>query len=80
MIFQALDYGFSDTEERLLSAPLEQVIERMTGCDISAAEDNRSQLNQSYEDEGIERDTEPLEQKEQFTLQEVIDVSRHALI
>ena len=71
VIFQALDYGFSDTEERLLSAPLERLIERMTGCDV--VDENRSHLNQSYEDEGIVHDEET--HPEQITFEEVIQVN-----
>ena len=66
-MFQALDYGLSESEERLLSAPLEQLIEKMTGCD---QEDDE----QTHEDEGIENDTES-ECKEKITLEQVLEVS-----
>jgi hypothetical protein len=47
VLFRALDYGLRDDEERSLSAPLEALIDRLTG----AAADDEAR------DEGIECET-----------------------
>lgn len=52
VVFQALDFGLSETEEQKLSPPLEQLIARMTGNDI----DEETTKDDKEDDEGIEDD------------------------
>ena len=51
-MFQALDYGLSETEEQKLSPPLEQLIARMTGSDL----EDDVVTDDKDDDEGIEED------------------------
>ena len=53
VVFQALDYGLSDTEEQKLSPALEQLIEQMTGSD---SDDDKRGDDDDADDEGIEHD------------------------
>ena len=54
VVFQALDYGLSEAEEQKLSAPLEELLEKMTGSESDEGEDG--------EDEGIEGDVPPMDE------------------
>ena len=54
VVFQALDFGLSDTEEQKLSPALEQLIEQMTGSDSD--DDKRGDNDDDADDEGIEHD------------------------
>ncbi len=65
VVFQALDFGLSETEEQKLSAPLEGLIARMTGAggDAEDAEEDG--------DEGIGEDTAA---SERCSLAEVLQV------
>ncbi|XP_070203043.1 protein spire homolog 1-like [Littorina saxatilis] len=55
VIFEALDYGIGEAEERPLSHGLETLIETMTRSEEDDGEDTE---NQSADDEGIEKDAE----------------------
>ncbi len=74
-MFQALDYGLSQSEEHQLSPSLENLIERMTGSD-SDDEDNMGNTQiEADKDEGIENDADDEENKAiKMTLQDVIQV------
>lgn len=70
-VYQALDYGLIETEERHLSPDLESLIEYMTNPDYK--KDNELQ---NADDEGIENDTdEDCFMQTQPTLSEIITVS-----
>ena len=69
-MFQALDYGLSETEEQKLSPPLEQLIARMTGSDL---EDDAVTDDKDDDDEGIEED-DAASTSNKCSLAEVIQV------
>ena len=54
IIFEALDYGIGEAEERPLSHGLEQLIETMTRSE--GDDDGTDTESQSADDEGIEKD------------------------
>lgn len=56
IIFEALDYGIGEAEERPLSHGLETLIECMTRAQESG--ENTDNESQSADDEGIEKDAE----------------------
>jgi len=60
VVFQALDYGLSDTEEQKLSPALEQLIEQMTGSDSDddTIDTKIDKHGDDADDEGIEHDAE----------------------
>ena len=64
VIFQALDYGLSDTEEQKLTPVLEQLIEQMTGSDTDDDNPTNTKIDKHddnvslVDDEGIEHDAE----------------------
>lgn len=69
VIFEALDYGIGEAEERPLSHGLETLIETMTRSEEDDGEDTE---NQSADDEGIEKDAE---EDHHCTFKEVARVS-----
>ena len=69
IIFQALDYGLSETEEQKLSPLLESLIERMTGS--NGGEQNIER--EADGDEGIEDDNEDKDSRH-LNLLDVIQV------
>ena len=73
-MFQALDYGLSDSEEQKLSPPLEQLIARMTGSDLD--DDAVADDKDDDDDEGIEDDDET-STSNKCSLAEVIQVGIH---
>ena len=54
-MFQALDFGLGENEEQKLSAPLENLIERMTGSESDDEGAERTE-DDNDGDEGIEHD------------------------
>lgn len=54
VVFQALDWGLSESEEHKLSDALEQLIASMTGSDLSDEEST----HRDQDDEGIENDSD----------------------
>ena len=69
VVFQALDFGLSETEEQRLSPPLEQLIARMTGSDL----DDDVAADDKDDDEGIE-DDDTASTAQRCSLAEVIEV------
>ena len=69
VVFQALDFGLSETEEQRLSPPLEQLIARMTGSDL----DDDNAADDKDDDEGIE-DDDTASTAQRCSLAEVIEV------
>lgn len=55
VVFQALDFGLGENEEQKLSAPLENLIERMTGSESDDEGAGRTE-DDNDGDEGIEHD------------------------
>ena len=74
VVFQALDFGLSETEEQRLSPPLEQLIARMTGSDL----DEDAAANDKDDDEGIE-DDENTSTAQRCSLADVIQVGKSTL-
>ena len=85
MVFQALDFGLSSSEEQRLSAPLEQLIEGMTAVGGRRGAGGRRGSRPEREgegDEGIEDDGGDHEEESgggggaHLTLAQVVEVRR----
>lgn len=72
-MYQALDFGLPESEEPSLSADLEQLIERMTGSDVTDASGAHSDNDDGERDEGIEEEDGSQEASGRLTLNALIE-------
>ena len=73
LVYQALDFGLPECEEPSLSSDLEQLIERMTGSDVTDASGARSDDEDGERDEGIEDEDAVHDAQARFTLDTLIE-------